>query len=127
MLATIICIVLSILVLTGLVTVNTRAASKGPSGQLEEEPIHHQEVGEPEKDQPPLSESVDHINQRDDKDFDSIMADEEYRQVLKSFLEKVSKDVDHSDPESPSKKEDHIKDEHYREALRLMNKHHEDQ
>ncbi|MEJ9211616.1 hypothetical protein [Bacillus smithii] len=127
MLTTIICIILSILVLTGLVTVNTRAVTKEPSGRSEEERTQLQEEEESGTDRPPLSQSDDHIRQHDDEDLQSIMADDEYRQVLKNFWKQVSKDADHSDAESPSKEKDPIKDEQYREALRLMNKDQDDQ
>jgi len=127
MLTTIICIILSILVLTGLVTVNTRAVTKEPSGRSEEERTQRQEEEESGTDRPPLPQSDDHVRHHEDEDLQSIMADDEYRQVLKNFWKQVSKDADHSDEENPSKEEDPIKDDQYREALRLMNKDQDDQ
>lgn len=127
MLTTIICIILSILVLTGLVTVNTRAVTKEPSGRSEEERTQRQEEEESGTDRPPLSQSDDHVRHHEAEDLQSIMADDEYRQVLKNFWKQVSKDADHSDEENPSKVEDPIKDDQYREALRLMNKDQDDQ
>jgi hypothetical protein len=126
MLTTIICIILSILILTGLVTVNTRAVTE----EKRMNPITDEAKDLP--DEPKDDSKSDENSEREDSSFEdvkrqnveeneSMMTDDEYRQVLKNFLKPLPTEEEvSSNPESSASKEDHIKDEQYREALRSM-------